>query len=56
MTSGYMAVLIFFHCPDALSGGADPVFALVITQGSYLHHVQLAKLDSANNNINNIFA
>jgi len=55
MTSGYMAVLFIsigqmpFLAPPI--DDADPPFALVIATGFYLHHVELAKQDSANGSL-----
>jgi len=55
MTSGYLAVLFIsidrmpFLAPTL--DNADPLFALVITAGFYLHHVEVADQDQASGNV-----
>jgi len=54
-TSGYMAVLfiyidrMLFMAPTL--DNADPLFALVITPGFYLHHVEVADKDPASGSL-----
>jgi len=42
-------VVVYFHLRDALPGtnldNADALFALVITPGFYLHHIEVADED-----------
>jgi len=55
MTSGYMAVLFIvigrmpFLAPTL--DNADPLVALVITLGFYLHHVEVADQDPASGSL-----
>jgi len=55
MTSGCMAVLFISIglMPSLVPNvdNADPLFALVITLGLYLHHVEVANQDSANGSL-----
>jgi len=55
MTSSYVAVLFIsigqmpFLLPTL--DNADPLFALVITAGFYLHHVEVADQDPASGSV-----
>jgi len=47
-----MAVFCLFPLARCRSGIADPLFALVITPGVYLHHVDVADQDPASGSLN----
>jgi len=55
MTSGYMAVFLIFHDQMPFLAptldNADALFAMVITLGFYLHHLEVTDQDTASRSL-----